>query len=55
MKLGLWFSHDMLELLSSTRTVLTRALQWPDEKVEGFFVDVRKDLNNRGVHAYVVM
>lgn len=54
-KLGLWFQHDLLEGLNSTRAVLTRGLGWSDEKVEVFLVDVRKDIKNRGVHAYAVM
>ena len=53
--LGLWFQHDLLEGLNSTRAVLTRGLGWSNEKVEEFLVDVRKDIQNRNVHAYVAM
>ncbi|KAE8443785.1 hypothetical protein EG329_001379 [Mollisiaceae sp. DMI_Dod_QoI] len=54
-KLGLWFQHDLLEGLNSTRAILTRGLGWSNEEVEVFLVNVRKDINNRKVHAYVVM
>ncbi|PVH88934.1 S-adenosyl-L-methionine-dependent methyltransferase [Cadophora sp. DSE1049] len=51
--LGLWFCHDLCEGLSSTRAVLTRGLGWSVEKAEAFLVNVRKDVRNRKVHAYV--
>ncbi|KAH7360408.1 S-adenosyl-L-methionine-dependent methyltransferase [Rhexocercosporidium sp. MPI-PUGE-AT-0058] len=51
--LGMWFCHDLSEGLSSTRAVLTRGLGWSVEKAEAFLVNVRKDVRNRNVHAYV--
>ena len=51
--LGLWFCHDLCEGLSSTRAVLTRGLGWSVDKAEAFLVNVRKDVRNRKVHAYV--
>ncbi|KAG4442645.1 hypothetical protein IFR05_001901 [Cadophora sp. M221] len=51
--LGLWFCHDLSEGLSSTRAVLTRGLGWSVDKAEAFLVNVRKDVKNRNVHAYV--
>ena len=54
-KVGLWFQHDLLEGLNSTRAILTRGLGWSNEKVELFLVDVRKAINNRHVHAYTIM
>jgi hypothetical protein len=54
-QIGLWFQHDLLEGLNSTKAILTRGLGWSNEKVEEFLVDVRKDINNKKVHAYVVM
>jgi Methyltransferase domain len=54
-RLGLWFQHDLLEGLNSTKAVLTRGLGWSNEKVEDFLVDVRKDIRNKRVHAYVVL
>jgi hypothetical protein len=54
-KLGLWFQHDFLEGLNSTRAILTRGLRWTDEQVEVFLVDVRRNVKDRGVHAYVTL
>lgn len=54
-KLGLWFQHDLLEGLNSTRAVLTRTLGWSDERVEAFLVHVGNDLRNIKVHAYKTM
>lgn len=53
--LGLWFQHDLLEGLNSTTALLTRGLGWSLEEVEALLVDVRKDIENRRVHAYVSM
>jgi hypothetical protein len=53
--LGLWFQFDLLEGLDSTTALLTRGLGWSTEKVESLLVDVRKDIENRRVHAYVSM
>ncbi|TEA17087.1 putative methyltransferase tdiE [Colletotrichum sidae] len=30
----------------------TRALNWSPQEVNVFLVDVRKDINDRGIHAY---
>jgi len=54
-KLGLWFQHDLLEGLNSTRAVLTRGLGWSNEEVEAFLIDVRKDIKDRNEHAYAIM
>ena len=54
-KVGLWFQHDLLEGLYSTRAILTRGLGWSNERVEVFLVDVRNAINNRHVHAYAIM
>lgn len=53
--LGLWFQFDLLEGLNSTTALLTRGLGWSTEEVESLLVDVRKDIENRRVHAYVPM
>jgi hypothetical protein len=53
--LGLWFQHDLLEGLNSTTALLTRGLGWSIEEVEALLVDVRKDIENRHVHAYAPM
>ncbi|KAB5566167.1 methyltransferase domain-containing protein [Coniochaeta sp. 2T2.1] len=36
-----------------TMTVFTRSLGWAAEEVERLLVDVRKDMRDRGIHAYV--
>ena len=53
--LGLWFKHDLLEVLNSTVALLKRGLGWSPDEVEALLVDVRKDLENRHMHAYVPM
>jgi ubiquinone/menaquinone biosynthesis C-methylase UbiE len=54
-ELGMWFQADLLEVLNSTLPLFTRVLGWTREKVEMFLVDVRKDIKNKGVHAYMPM
>jgi SAM-dependent methyltransferase len=54
-KLGFWFQHDLLELMTGLKTALTRGLGWSQEKAEVFLVDVRKDVKDRNIHAYHVM
>jgi hypothetical protein len=51
--LGLWFKYDVLEALSSVVALLTRGMGWFLEEVESLLVDVRKDIENRHVHANV--
>ncbi|PMD34320.1 S-adenosyl-L-methionine-dependent methyltransferase [Hyaloscypha variabilis F] len=53
--LGLWFQHDLLEGLNSNIALFTRVMGWSSEEVEALLVDVRKDVENRRVHAYVSM
>ena len=53
--LGLWFQHDLLEGLNSNIAMFTRVMGWSSEEVEALLVDVRKDVENRRVHAYVSM
>lgn len=38
-----------------TMTVFTRSLGWAPEQVERLLVDVRKDMKDRNIHAYVPM
>lgn len=52
-KLGVWFQHDLTEGLHSTRAILTRGLGWTNEEVELFLINVRKDIDNKKIHAYV--
>lgn len=51
--MGLGFKHDLLEVLNSTVALLTKGLGWSPDEVESFLVDVRKDIENWHVHAYV--
>jgi hypothetical protein len=53
--LGLWFQFDLLEGPNSATALLTRGLGWSTEEVESLFVDVRKDIEDRRVHACVPM
>jgi len=54
-KIGFWYQHDLLELITGLKAPLTRGLGWPMEEVEVFLVDVRKDVKNRDIHAYHIM
>jgi SAM-dependent methyltransferase len=54
-KLGFWYQHDLLELITGLRPPLTRGLGWSVEEIEVFLVDVRKDVKNRDIHAYHIM
>ena len=38
-----------------TMTVFTRSLGWPPERVERLLVDVRADMKDRNIHAYIPM
>jgi hypothetical protein len=54
-ELGLWWQADLLDALGATMRVLTKGLGWNTMEVERLLVDVRKDIKNRGVHAYMPM
>jgi hypothetical protein len=54
-KVGFWYQHDLLELITGLKPPFTRGLGWPMEEVEVFLVDVRKDVKNRDIHAYHIM
>ncbi|KAH8750231.1 S-adenosyl-L-methionine-dependent methyltransferase, partial [Hyaloscypha sp. PMI_1271] len=43
-------AHDGVE--GFTMAMFTRVLGWQPEDVQPFFVDVRKDLKNKGIHNY---
>lgn len=51
---GIWFLRMILmEGLSAiAKRPLTQGLGWKAEQVEMFLVDVRKSLNDTGIHAY---
>jgi hypothetical protein len=53
-KLGLWFYEDMHEVLSGmAMATFIGPLKMSREVVEVFLVDVRKDLNEKRIHAYL--
>jgi hypothetical protein len=54
-ELGMWFNTDLLKALGSSKLLFTKMLEWTPEKTERFFVDVRNDLKNRGIHAFMPM
>jgi ubiquinone/menaquinone biosynthesis C-methylase UbiE len=54
-ELALWWQADLLQVLGATIRVLTKGLGYDPAEVELLLVDVRKDVNNRNVHAYMPM
>lgn len=52
---GIWFQADALEAVESSVGILTRVLGWDMEKVEELLADVKKDIKNRGIHAFMPM
>ena len=52
--LGAWYREDCLAGLHGASALLfTRALKMTPDEVELFLVDVRKDMKNNGIHAYM--
>lgn len=52
-EVGLWLQADLLDAVGATTKLLTHALGWELMEVERLLVDVRKDISNRKVHAYM--
>lgn len=53
---GTLFNQDMVEGLSGiAMAVLTRAYKMTPEEVEALLVEVKKDLNDKAIHAYEAM
>ena len=51
---AMWMQQDLLDGLQGlSMGLLTRGLGWSSEKVELLLVDVRKDVKNRRIHAYL--
>ncbi|RSL43529.1 hypothetical protein CEP54_015047 [Fusarium duplospermum] len=51
--LGQWHNANMSSAIEAlTLAPFTRALGWSPAEVQAFLVHARKDLNNRGIHAY---
>lgn len=54
--LGALCTQNLCEGVASMSTAaFTRILGWSREKLEVFLVQVRKDLMNRNIHAYIVV
>ena len=54
--LGTWTREDVLGAIQGvSMAVMTRGLGMSSEEVEVFLVDVRKDIMNKGIHAYFPM
>jgi hypothetical protein len=54
--LGMWCNADLNEGLQGfSMLVLTKAMGMTKEEVEMLLVDVRNDLNDRNIHAYMPM
>lgn len=52
-ELGVWNMENFLQgLQAGTMTPFTRALGWTNAEVEVFLVNVRKDIQNKKIHAY---
>lgn len=54
-ELGTWFQADLLDATGASMAILTRALGWTPETVEKLLIEVRLDIKNRGIHAYMPM
>ncbi|KAJ0335043.1 hypothetical protein COL922a_009846 [Colletotrichum nupharicola] len=52
-ELGMWNNEALMTGVEAiTMAPLTRALEWLPEEVTVFLIDVRKDGNDRNIHAY---
>jgi hypothetical protein len=54
--LGLWAGQDLKDGLEGfSMAALTKGLGWTADEVKVFLADVRRDLGNRNIHAYMPM
>ncbi|KAI8155227.1 Secondary metabolism regulator LAE1 [Colletotrichum sp. SAR 10_70] len=52
-ELGIWNNENVLSGLEAfSMAPFTRALEWKPAEVSVFLIDVRKDVNDRSIHAY---
>lgn len=52
-ELGIWNNENVLSGLEAfSMAPFTRALDWKPAEVSVFLIDVRKDVNDRSIHAY---
>jgi pantothenate kinase-related protein Tda10 len=54
-KLGFYFKHDLLDVVEGLTAPFTRGLGWSLEDVQKLQVEVKKDMNDRKIHAYQIM
>ena len=55
-QIGLWEQANLLDGLAAfTYATHIRVLGWSKEEVEVFLAKVRRDIKNKGIHAYVPM
>jgi hypothetical protein len=52
-ELGIWFHENMMDALSASKVLLTKAMHFPPERLELLLMEVRRDLKNTRVHAYM--
>ncbi|GKT63608.1 methyltransferase domain-containing protein [Colletotrichum tofieldiae] len=53
-ELGVWQYENFVEGIEAwTMAPFTRALDWTKDEVNVFLIDVRKDMRDRGIHAYL--
>jgi hypothetical protein len=51
---ALWMQQDFLDGLQGfSLALLTKAFGWTSQQIELFLVDVRKDIKNHHIHAYL--
>jgi len=54
-KLGFWYHHDLLELITGLKPPFMRGLGWTLEEIENFQVEVKKDVADRNIHAFHII
>ena len=52
-ELGLWFHENLMDSLGASKVLLNKALAYQPDEVELLLMEVRKNLKNKGVHAYM--
>ena len=55
-EIGMWNMHNILDgLHAGSLAPFTRGLGWSREKLEVLLMQVRKDVQDRSIHAYIPM
>jgi hypothetical protein len=51
---AVWMQQDFLDGLQGfSLALLTKAFRWTSAQIEALLIDVRKDIKNRHIHAYL--